>query len=383
MKRGRGKQLAMGQFVRQRGDRKVRFAVIGQGHFAQVAVLPAFKHAENAELTAIFSEDATKCRALKRKYRVEYALPYDEYDAFLASGAVDAVYITLPNDMHREYTERAARAGVNVLCEKPAAVTAADAERMIDVCAEHDVKLMIAYRLHFEAANLNAVEIVRKGKIGEPRFFSSTFSLQVRDNNIRTEAERGGGPLHDLGVYCINAARYLFREEPTEVMAVAARREDKRFREIDEHVSALLRFPHGRLAQVTCSFGAYDQGEYAVVGTKGRLRLAPAYDYAVDLQMELEVDGKTTHRTFKKRDQVAAEIAEFAACIREDREPEPNGQEGLADLRVVDAIVKSFKTGKVVAIKPVRKTRRPSLAQERHKPAHGKPRTINVASGHA
>lgn len=363
---------------------KVRFAVIGQGHFAQVAVLPAFDNVKKAELVALFSEDDTKLRALKRKYDVEHALGYDEYDAFLASGAVDAVYITLPNDMHAEYTARAARAGVHVICEKPAAVTAAEAEQMIGACREAGVKLMIAYRLHFEEGNLSAIEAVRKGKIGEPRYFSSTFGLQVRKENIRTQAARGGGPLHDLGVYCINAARYIFGAEPVEVMALAGKKKgDDRFRQIDEQVSALLRFPEDRIAQLTVSFGSFDHGGYTVIGTKGRLRMEPAYDYAVDLEMTIETEsGKPKRKTFKKRDQIAAEIAEFAACIREDRDPEPSGREGLADLRVVDAIIESIESGKRVAITPVERSRRPSLRQERHKPAHGKPDLVDAAPGH-
>lgn len=386
-RRARSKRNGIGKGTRRSGAGRreaVRFAVIGQGHFAQVAILPAFENVRGAVLTAIFSEDATKLRALKRKYRVEHALSYDEYDEFLASGAVDAVYIALPNDLHPEYTERAARAGVHVLCEKPAAVTSEEAERMIAVCAENRVKLMIAYRLHFEEANLTAIDLIQKGKIGEPRLFSSTFSLQVRKENIRTQAERGGGPLHDLGVYCVNAARYLFRAEPIEVMAMAGRKAgDARFKEIDEQVSVLMKFPEDRVAQFTCSFGAYDQGEYTVLGTKGQLRLSPAYDYAVDLAMEVEANGKKTEKTFKKRDQIAAEIAELAACIREDREPEPNGREGLADLRVLDAIIKSIETGKAVRVEAVSKRRRPTLAQERRKPGHGQPEIVNAAPGHA
>ena len=165
----------------------VRFAVIGQGHFAQSAILPAFANARACELTALFSDDATKLRALKKKYDVEYALPYDQLSEFLASGAVDAVYIAVPNDLHAAFAESAAGAGVHVLCEKPIAASSAQAERMIAACERGGVKLMIAYRLHFEAANLSAMELVRSGKIGEPRFFSAIFSQQVTPDNTRTK----------------------------------------------------------------------------------------------------------------------------------------------------------------------------------------------------
>src|SRR5262245_53602082 len=162
----------------------VRYAVVGLGHIAQAAVLPAFAHASrNSRLAALVSDDRSKLKSLSRKYRIRDAYSYDDYDACLEQ--VDAVYIALPNSMHAEYTIRAARAGVHVLCEKPMAVTAGECERMIEACREHRVKLMIAYRLHFEEINLAAVDLVRRGRIGEPKFFNSSFSLTVRGGNVR------------------------------------------------------------------------------------------------------------------------------------------------------------------------------------------------------
>jgi glucose-fructose oxidoreductase len=266
-----------------------------------------------------------------------------------------------------------------VLCEKPIASSSAEAERMIAACARARVKLMIAYRLHFEAANLSAVELLRAGKIGEPRFLSTVFSQQVTPDNSRTRGVHAAGPLRDVGIYCINAARYLFRAEPTEVVALASRRSgDARFREIDEQVGALLRFPGERLAQITCSFGAYKQSSYTVLGTKGALRLTPAYASAAELVLEVEVDGKTKRKTFGKRDQVAPELDELAACIRDDRDPEPSGREGLADLRVIEAIEASARTGRRTSVSRVHPARRPSLRQQRQAPAHGRPGLINV-----
>jgi glucose-fructose oxidoreductase len=365
---------------RGKNGRKARFAVIGQGYFAQAAVLPAFDNADNAELAAIFSEDESKLRALKRKYGVEYALGYDQYDAFLKSGAVDAVYIALPNDMHCAYTVRAARAGVHVLCEKPMAVTSAQCERMIAACQEHHVKLMIAYRLHFEEANLSAIDLIQKGRIGEPRFFSATFAMQVKKENIRTKRARGGGPLHDIGIYCVNAARYFFRAEPMEAVAMAATRKgDDRFREIDEQVSAILRFPGDRLAQLAISFGAYDHSSCSVVGTEGRIKLEPSFDFSTELAWELETaGGKSTSKTFEKRDQVAPELMEFADCILTGRDPGPSGREGLADVRVLEAIARAMETGRRVNVVPVAPERRPSLRQQRKKRAHGMPELIGA-----
>ena len=149
-----------------RSKPKVRYAVVGLGHIAQAAVLPAFENAkENSELVAFVSDDPVKQQRLGRRYCVT-TYTYKEYDALLDSGAVDAVYIALPNSMHRDFTVRAARCGVHVLCEKPLAVTEKDCRVMIDACAMNEVKLMTAYRLHFERANLNALEIVQSGNSG-------------------------------------------------------------------------------------------------------------------------------------------------------------------------------------------------------------------------
>jgi predicted dehydrogenase len=363
-------------------NKMIRFAVVGQGHFAQSAVLPAFDAADNCELVALFSDDATKLDELKETYEVDHALGYEQYDEFLRSGAVDAVYIALPNDMHCDYTVRAAAAGVHVLCEKPMAVNSEECERMIAACEQAGVKLMIAYRLHFEEANMSAVELLTSGKLGEPRYFTSAFSQQVSEGNIRTKASKGGGPVFDIGIYCINAARYLFRAEPSEVMAFAATKEgDARFEEIDEQVSVMMKFPDQRLASFTCGFGAAKEGFYDVVCTEGRLRLDPSYTHAEALRQEVTpAKGKTKATKFKRRDQVAAELVYFAECVQKDESPEPSGHEGLADLRVIEAIHQSVATRTPVAVEAVERAQRPSLNQERQEPAHGKADTVNVQS---
>ena len=163
----------------------IRYAVVGLGYISQNAVLPAFAHARrNSRLAALVSDDPVKLKTLSKKYHVKGTYSYDQYDDCLRH--VDAVYIALPNSMHAEYTIRAANAGVHVLCEKPMAVTVDECQRMIDACDEASVKLMIAYRLHFEQINLTAIDLVRRGRIGDPKFFNSSFSMQVRPGDIRT-----------------------------------------------------------------------------------------------------------------------------------------------------------------------------------------------------
>jgi glucose-fructose oxidoreductase len=282
--------------------------------------------------------------------------------------------------MHAEYTTRAARAGVHVLCEKPLAVTAEECERMIEACDANGVKLMVAYRLHFEEINLNAIDIVRRKRLGEPKFFNSSFSMTVRPGDIRTKREMGGGTLYDIGVYCINAARGLFRAEPKEVMAISVNSGTPKLDEIDETTGAVLRFDGERLAAFVTSFNADDVAAYRIVGTKGQLHVNPAYEYAEGLAYEMTVNGKTQRRRIGKRDQFAPELLYFSDCIVKNREPEPSGEEGLQDVRIVQALYESAETGKVVQVPPFARTRRPSGKQRITRPGIGKPDLVKVRS---
>jgi len=362
------------------GQKKIRYAVVGLGHIAQVAVLPAFAHAENSELAALISDDPEKLEKLGRRYKVKARFSYDQFEECLTSGEVDAVYIALPNHLHREYTERAARAGVHVLCEKPLAVTEEDCLAMIQVCEENGVKLMVAYRLHFEEANLKAIELVQGGKLGDPRLFDSVFTMQVKEGDIRLNPrELGGGPLYDIGVYCINAVRNLYGAEPMEVMAFSANNGERRFQQCEEMTTAILRFPgRERLASFTCSFNGADVGTYRIVGTEGELVMDPAYEYAEALTQRVTINGRTRERTFPKRDQFAPELISFSECILTGAAPEPSGWEGYADVRVIRALYRSTEIGQPVALPPFTKEDRPSLAQEIRRPAVRKPALVKT-----
>jgi predicted dehydrogenase len=370
------------QRQQKRSDR-LRFAVVGQGYFSQTAVLPAFKHARSCELVALFSDDQAKREKLRRKHQAAFALPYEEYDDFLRSGEVQAVYIAVPNHLHRDYTMRAARAGVHVLCEKPMAVTVEECEQMIEACAENRVKLMIAYRLHLEAANLAAIEAIRKGRVGDPRYFTSAFSFQLDEDNVRgMPTSKGGGPLYDIGTYCINAARYLFQAEPTQVTALLGYRPDQPGLErIEEQAAAVLRFPDDRLASFTVSFGGADVARYTVAGTKASLTMDPAYSHSAPIEMILEKGGgKKQRKKFPLSDQVAAELSYFAECVRIGRDPEPDGWEGLHDVAVIRAILDSARTGHAVDLHLEDRRQRPGGHQARKKPApKGKPELVNAS----
>jgi predicted dehydrogenase len=348
---------------------RVRYAVVGLGHIAQIAILPAFAQAaQNSTLAALVSDDPEKLRKLSRRYGVRHVCSYDDAEELFESGEVDAVYIALPNSMHREYTERAARAGLHVLCEKPMAVTSDDCKRMIDVTRENDVRLMIAYRLHFERGNLEAAEMAHSGTLGDLRFFSSNFSMQVAPENFRSSRKLGGGPLYDIGIYCINAARAAFAAEPTHVFATAVTRRDQRFKEIPETVAVMMKFPQERIASFTCSFGGADRSAYEIVGTKGSITLDPAYEYAQGVGYVLRLGKRQREKRYEKGDQFAPELLYFSDCILRDSEPEPSGEEGIADVRVIEALNRSIETGKWVSPELPQRRRRPTLRQEIRRP---------------
>jgi len=355
--------------------KQVRYAVIGAGNIAQVAVLPSFAHAkENSELVAIVSSDAEKREALKDMYGLRHAGTYVDLEQVLADADADAAYIALPNSMHREYTERCAAAGVHVLCEKPMAMTSEDCEAMINACEAAGVKLMIAYRLHFHEPYLQAIDIARRGDIGEPRYFSSVFSHVVRDDDIRMQADTGGGALYDLGTYQVNAARSCLGE-PIRVRGVQMHENS-----VDVMTSVILEFDGGAVASFICHQKSADTSEMHVVGTKGLVTLEPAFDYSMGLGLCVKIGDDEDEREFKKTDQFAPELVTFSRCVLEDDEPEPNGEEGLGDVRVLEAIVESARTGTPVDLPRWDRDRRPTMDQAIEKPAVKPPEPVNAPS---
>lgn len=361
---------------------KVRYAVIGMGHIAQAAILPAFANASrNSELAALISDDPDKLEELGEMYGVEGLYGYDDLERCFEEEQIDAVFIATPNSEHLEYVERAAQAGVHVLCEKPLAVTELECLDAIHACEEAGVWLMTAYRLHFEPCNLKALEVVQSGEIGEPRLFTSVFSYQIKDpENIRLRSELGGGPLHDIGIYCINAARSIFQDEPIEVQGWAIRGVDARFHNTEETVMARMVFPGDRVAMFTCSFGMFDASWYQVLGEEGRITLSPAYEYSEGLQITINAGEKESNRRYAKRDQFAAEIEYFSDCILNHQEPEPSGWEGLADIRVIRAIQQSIDRGVPLHVPPTPYVRHPQPDQKIEHPGIEEPRLVGVRS---
>ena len=330
---------------------KIRYAVVGLGHVSQAAILPAFANsAENSELTALVSGNPAKLRRLSEKYNVRHTFPYERYADCLHSGEIDAVYIALPNNMHKDFAVPAARAGIHVLCEKPMALEEADCELMIEAAKEAGVKLMPAYCTHFEPGNVQLVEAIQAGKIGEPRIFTSVFSQRAKPCSSHLKKDVGGGVLYDLGIHCINAARFLFGSEPCEAFASSTMVLDRRGKESSGTFAGLLKFAGDRVASFTVTFGAADRSAFEVIGTKGILKMDPAFEMAKDLKSEVTIGNWKIKEIFSRRDPYASELTYFSNCALQDLEPDPSGQTGLADVRIIRALQISAETRATVSI---------------------------------
>lgn len=359
--------------------RRIRYAVVGLGNIAQVAVLPAFAHAaENSELVALVSSDETKRRELSARYGVEHTGSYEDFERVLEGSQADAVYIALPNHLHREYTERAAACGVHVLCEKPMATSSVDCQAMIDAARQAGVRLMIAYRLHFEAANLRAIEYARSGQIGNPVLLATALTHWVEPGNIRTRPEVGGGALFDIGIYCINAARYLFGDEPEEVFCFANFGREAGKDGVDETVAGVLRFPGGRYSTFQISQVASSVSHFRLVGSQGVLEVDRAFSFSDPRTLRLEREDEREEEVFPRNDQFAPLLVYFSRCLLEDREPEPSGIEGLADVRIIEALQRSASLGEPVSLDPFPEPSYPAPEQRIDKPAVEPPPTVNA-----
>ncbi len=325
---------------------KTRYAVVGSGWISQIAFLPSAAQTGNSEITAIVTGNPDKAQKLAEFHGIKHVFTYDQYDDMLKSGVVDAVYIALPNSMHADYAIRAARAGVHAMVEKPLARTEAESIAMVDAFAKAGKFLMTAYRLHVHPGTLEVLELVRSGAIGDPRYFTSTFSFQMGGGNHRLSVEHWGGPLQDVGVYCINAVRQLFSDEPIEAVAMRSIGTDERFSEVEEMIAATLHFPKGRIGQFIASFGADGIDSYQIVGSKGQIEVQGGYRFDVPMTYRMSIEGKITEKTFPVSDHFSAQTAYFSDCIQKNARPEPDGEEGLADMRVLLAIEASAASGK-------------------------------------
>ncbi len=351
--------MSVSASLRPESGGRVRYAAVGLGDIAQEALLPGIEQTGNSVVTALVTGDPAKAQALGARYGVKDTYGYNEFDAMLASGGIDAIYLATPNWRHAEFAIPALRAGIHVLCEKPLEVSVEKGCEIVQAERASAAKMMVAYRLHFEPATLDAIAKIRSGKIGEPVMFTSCFGQMVDPENHRTQHGVLAGPLLDMGPYPINAARYLFGEEPVEVAAaIASRHPEAGFGDLDDTIAVTLRFPGNRLAQFFVSYYANQIDSLIIAGTKGSIQLRPAYLYGVGLEQEVAVGDTRNHESFQPTDQFGGELRYFSECILNDRPPEPDVEEGLADLRIVEAILSTLKSGRATALQPFERSRR-------------------------
>ena len=367
--------------------RRVRYAVVGAGWIAQAVFMPGVAQTENSVLTALVTGDPKKARLLAEKYGIDLTYSYDEYDQLLADDVADAVYIATPNFDHASYALRALSAGVHVLLEKPVEISVERAEH-IRTAAERakrqGAKLMVAYRLHFEPATLDALKRIRNGEIGEPISFSSQFSQHVSPGNHRARSGFDAGPVADMGPYPINAVRNLFGEEPIEVSAVGSRHPEARLGDFDDTVAVTLRFPSNRLAQFVVSYAGHAFGSYQVIGTKGVLEMSSAYSFESPLEQRRTIEEeKPKLEKFGAVGQFAGETSYFSTCILDDRNPEPDAEEGMLDVRVIEASRRALETGYRQQLAPYTRARRRARridteTQKQTRPVHKPPALVNA-----
>jgi predicted dehydrogenase len=310
--------------------------------------MPSFANVSNSEIVALVTGDPTKAEELAKQYKIDKknTYSYEEFDKFLSDKVADAIYLATPNWRHEEFAIPALKAGVHVLLEKPMEVTAEKCERILKAHQESSAKLMIAYRMHFEPATIAAIEKVRSGELGEVHMFTSTFTQPLDPNNHRGQSGWKAGPLLDIGIYPLNAVRNLYGTEPLEVFAFGTRHPEAGFsNDFDDTVSVTLVFPQNRLAQFTVSYYGNLLDEYTIAGTKGSIHVSPAFMYEAPLEFApICIGEKNEHKKFPYTNHFGGEMEYFSECILKNTEPEPDGREGLADVRVLDAILRSLET---------------------------------------
>ena len=335
-----------------RPHKTVGWALVGLGELCLSEVLPAFALCRLSRPTALVSGHPDKANRVAAAYGIDpkNVYTYDTFDRLADNPDVQVVYVILPNSLHAEYTVRGFKAGKHVLCEKPMAVTPAECEQMIAAGKQAGKKLMVAYRLRYEPFNMTAIDLCRKNEVGKIKGFTASNCQNTKAPNIRLSRALGGGPVGDVGIYCLNAARYLTGEEPAEVTAVAYQPADEpRFREVPESVAFTIRFPSGALANCDCSFGTAESRRYRVLGTDGVLDMEQAFGYRGQ-RLFLEKGGRRAELKLSPVHHFAAEMDHFSDCVLNDRPPRTPGEEGLADMRVIVAIEEAARTGRAVRV---------------------------------
>jgi predicted dehydrogenase len=348
-------------------ERRLGWAVVGLGDFALNHMLPAIARSRHCRLTAVVSGNRDKARAVAAAYGVPErgVYDYDGFDRIRDDPTVDVVYIVLPNTLHAEWTVRAAQAGKHVFCEKPMAATEAECRQMIDACAKAGRRLMIAYRAPFEPHNREAIRMIRAGEIGPVREIVADHGRPLEPKKPADEwraqaALAAGGSLYDIGIYSLNGARYLTGEEPIELRATFRKPPgspgpDGRPVDVDQGIAWTMRFPSGAIAHCTSAYDFANVKRIQVMGEKASLALDPATEYEGNRLLVRRETGQMEPKLGESSEQFVGELDEFAMAIRENREPRHgSGREGLQDVRLMQLIYEAARTGRPVAVPPLR-----------------------------
>lgn len=361
-------------------DGKIRYGVVAGGSISQGAFMPGVGQTDNSVMTALVTGDPVKADRLASQYGLK-TYSYDDYPALLASGEIDAVYVATPNFRHRQFVVPALEAGIHVLLEKPMATNEADCQAMIEASKRSSAKLMLAYRLHSEPGTLELIERVHNKEFGEPRLFTSTFTQTVKASNHRTQHGFAAGPVPDMGPYPLNMVRQLFAAEPIEVSAVGIRTPDSAMDSWDT-VTVSLRFPDERLAQFTVSYNLPSSERFQLLGSKGSIDASPCFGFGegVGISYTATIGDDTREHHHPVVDQFAGETAYFSDCILNDQAPEPDGDEGWRDVRVIAAIERALETGQAQSLPPLAAKRTATAAQRREFTLAKVPAFVNTES---
>jgi len=335
--------------------RKVGFAVVGLGSIAQGSVLPAFSHSKKSRLVAVVSRDPKKAARVARKFKAPAFYSLDEYAACVANPEVEAVYVATPQGEHAPVTVQAAQAGRHVLCEKPLAATVEQSALMVQTCRQHNVLLMTAYRKYFEPGSCFLKKLIQSGAFGRIDVIHTAFSeLHVPGKSLQWLLDSelaGGGPLMDLGIYCVNTSRWLVGEDPVEVSAQAWKNDTLRFQQVEEGISFRMGFPSGLVVQGSSSYGSLLSSLIYIQGSKGWVSMAPAFDFSEPRRLIGRIRGSPIDRRFRVIDEFVLELDAFASAIRSKREIEPDGMQGHMDMIVLQAIYESARRRTPVTIR--------------------------------
>jgi len=337
--------------------RKLGYAIVGLGGYGLGRIIPQFQHCQHSRLVALVSGDAAKARKVAQEYGVPERgiYSYSDFDRIRDNPDIDIVYICLPVFMHAEYTIRAAQAGKHVMCEKPMAINPLECEQMIAACRKAGKKLMIGYRSRFEPHNVEAIRLARAGAIGTIRYFRSEHGFVAGDANSwrMKKAQSGGGSLMDIGIYALQAARYTTGEEPLAVFAKeTTNRNDPRFREVEDMIDFQLEFPSGAIGSCMSMYSA-NRNQFVLMGEKGRIELEPATAYS---GQRMWVGAERSDKTEVKpppgpyANQWVGQLDHMAQCVLQNREPLVPGEEGLRDMRIIEAVYRSAREQKRIVL---------------------------------